>query len=123
MDTDIITGQAIEGLEKYFRTLESTGYMKYSNVYSLLGLLLADDFLNTDLNAFITEEDYRIIDKFLYCLYGSNCLLPYSVYVSRVPQVGGTLPGHVHVLPRMDENKALRFTERNSIRYADDISS
>lgn len=123
MNTDVLTKQALDGVQKYFKVLESTGYMKYGNVNTLLGLFLVDDFLNTDMNMFITEDDYRIMDKFLYCLYGHSCLLPYSVYTNRMNHLGGILPRNSYDNTRVDEDKTLRHSEEGNVRYVNDSVS
>lgn len=106
------TQQALDALMKYFVHLEQTGYMRYDTVAGILGLLLVDTFLNTDFNAFVTEEDYNVMASFLYCLYGSNCLIPYPQFCEEIPQFGTILPGPGGMQPyRATENDLLRFVE------------
>lgn len=106
------TQQALDALMEYFVHLEQTGYMRYDTVAGILGLLLVDTFLNTDFNAFVTEEDYSVMASFLYCLYGSNCLIPYSQFCKEIPQFGTILPGSEGMQPyRATENDLLRFVE------------
>lgn len=70
-----------ESLARYFSILSKLGYMSYSNVDKLLVLIFIDDLLRSDCKSFITEDEYRVIDNALYCLYGSTCLIPYPEYI------------------------------------------
>ena len=110
-----ITQQALDALNEYFTILSQTGYIEYNKVKGILGLLLVDSFLNTELNTYVTEEDYNIMVKFLYCIYGKNCLIPYPQFLKEIPQLGTVLPGLRGIRPyRGTEDEILRFTEQNS---------
>ena len=110
-----ITQQALDALNEYFTILSQTGYIEYNKVKGILGLLLVDSFLNTELNTYVTEEDYNIMVKFLYCIYGKNCLIPYPQFLKEIPQLGTVLPGLGGIRPyRGTEDEILRFTEQNS---------
>lgn len=104
--------QALDALTEYFTYIEQTGYMRYDKVMSILGLLLVDTFLNTDFSYLITEEDYNVMSRFLYCLYGKNCLIPYPQFCKEIPQLGTVLPSHRGIQPyRITEDDTLRFIE------------
>ena len=60
MYAEKITQQALDALNEYFTILSQTGYIEYNKVKGILGLLLVDSFLNTELNTYVTEEDYNI---------------------------------------------------------------
>ena len=115
MYAEKITQQALDALNEYFTILSQTGYIEYNKVKGILGLLLVDSFLNTELNTYVTEEDYNIMVKFLYCIYGKNCLIPYPQFLKETPQLGTVLPGLGGIRPyRGTEDEILRFTEQNS---------
>ena len=65
---------------KYFNTLSSTGYISYNDVDKLLLLVTIEEFIYNDFRGFITENDYREIEKFLYKIFGTSCLTPYPNY-------------------------------------------
>lgn len=67
-------------LFKYFDTLSSTGYVSYKDVDKLLLLTIIQEFIYNDFRGFITEDDYREIEKFLYRIFGTSCLIPYPNY-------------------------------------------
>ena len=109
MYSSVIVHDVFNGLEKYFKILSKTGYVKYQSVGKLLALSLVECFLNSELNTFITEEDYNIISRFLYCIYGRDCLVPYPKFVSQEPQVGTILPNNGGFQPfRITESGAYR---------------
>ena len=64
-----VTEQASDILENYFNILSQTGYYNYNSVYKILVFLFIDDLLNTEMNIYITEEDYNLIADILECLY------------------------------------------------------
>ena len=115
MYAEKITQQALDALNEYFTILSQTGYIEYNKVKGILGLLLVDSFLNTELNTYVTEEDYNIMVKFLYCIYGKNCLIPYPQFLKEIPQLGTVLPGLGGIRPyRGTEDEILRLTEQSS---------
>ena len=70
-----LTNLSYEALHRYFTRLSQSGYMKYSNVDSLIVLLYIQEIVKEfDLDI----EEQTIINKALSCLQGSNCMIPYS---------------------------------------------
>lgn len=69
-------------LERYFNSLSKLGYRSYDEVNKLIILIFIQELLDSDCKSFITEDEYIIIHKALYCLYGSTCLIPYPEYIS-----------------------------------------
>lgn len=63
-----------ESLSKYFKTLSTFGYISYNDVYKLLYLVFIQKYTH-HFKEYITEEDYKDINKVLYCLYGSSCFI------------------------------------------------
>lgn len=69
-----------EALKSYFNTLSVLGYESYEEVYKLIYLISILDFTYNDFKGYITEEDYRIIQDSLYCIFGTSCLIPYPQF-------------------------------------------
>lgn len=69
-----------EAVNKYFTHLSNVGYFSQSNVDKLLLLTFIQEMIDNDFRGLISEEDYDYINKALYCLYGSSCLIPYPDY-------------------------------------------
>ena len=60
----------------YFNTLSTLGYVNNKDTYKLIILSTIQELFE-EWEYFITEEDYKYLTNALYCLYGSNCILPY----------------------------------------------
>lgn len=73
---DKITEMSYEALDRYFKSLHTFGYMPYNNVNKLISFLIIEELFRL-YNDFITEEDFKIITKALYCLYGSTCMIDF----------------------------------------------
>lgn len=89
-----MVNQLYDALNRYFNTLSNTGYVKQSSVEKLFVFSMIEELLCNDFRAYITESDYQYIVQALYCLYGSDCLLPYPDYYkndnSRIMYNGST---------------------------------
>ena len=70
-----ITNLSYEALHRYFTRLSQSGYIKYSNVDSLIVLLYIQELIS---NYNLDIDEQAIIDKALACLQGSSCLIPYT---------------------------------------------
>lgn len=68
-------------LDRYFNILSTLGYKNYTSVYKLIVLIFIQELLDSDCSSFISEDESRIIEKALTCLYGSDCLIPYRKYI------------------------------------------
>ena len=69
-------------ISRYFNILSKFGYVNYNEVYSILYLMLIRDFIYNDFYGYITEDDYRHIERSLYCLFSKSCLIPYPEYLT-----------------------------------------
>lgn len=106
-----ITNDVYESLMHYFETLKHTGYKSYDDVYSLLVYILIEEMLTGDMSFYITEKDYKAINKALYCLYGT-CLIPYPTYLKGVEDIRKNTSRKF----RMTEDTIIRNTESQSLR-------
>lgn len=70
-----LTNLSYEALHRYFTRLSQSGYMKYSNIDSLIALLYIQEIVK---EFYLDIEEQTIINKALSCLQGSNCMIPYS---------------------------------------------
>lgn len=69
-----------ESINNYFNNLKNVGYRKQSDVNKLFLYTTIQELLDNDFRGYITEDDYKSINNALYCLYGSNCLIPFPEY-------------------------------------------
>lgn len=111
-----ILNQVSSSFSSYFNALTQFGYKKQSDVNRLLAYDFIGEILTGEMRFFITEEDYKIIEQALSCLYGSSCLIPYPQYVNN-----DSLFGHEmsidFIMPRITEDSNIRFTEDDNMRF------
>lgn len=108
------TEQASNLLEEYFNILSQTGYYNYNSVYKILVFLFIDDILNTEMNTFITEEDYKLMTDILTCLYDSECLIPYPEFKELTTTLSSVLGSSS--IYRITEDSNTRITEDSFFR-------
>ena len=111
VDVDILNN-IFESTQAYFNTLSKLGYKKQGDVNKLLVYMFIGELLTGDMRHFITKEDYETIEKALYCLYGSSCLIPYPQYANDDYLFGHLKDGE----PRSTEYSEVRSTENSNIR-------
>ena len=70
-----------EALSAYYKILSKVGYLPYKDAESLLVLSFCWEFIYNDYSGLIKEDDYRLIERALNCLYGKSCLIPYPDYL------------------------------------------
>ena len=114
MFTTKVTEQASDILENYFNILSQTGYYNYNSVYKILVFLFIDDILNTEMNTFITEEDYKLMTDILTCLYDSECLIPYPEFKEFTTTLSSILGSSS--IYRITEDSNTRITEDSFFR-------
>jgi len=117
MYDDTMLVEAYNALQDYFSHLGKTGYLRYDNVFKLLAFLYVEEMLHSYESFDMSECDYKIIDNFLQCLYGT-CLLPYPEFIN-LPQVGedtddDNLREVEWDIIRQTEDGKLRVTEPNT---------
>lgn len=106
-----LTNEVYLSLDKYFVSLSHLGYKTDTDVDKLLVFSFIEELLYGPLSEYITEDDYRDIDRALYCLYGS-CLIPFPEYKSSfTPTTNNTLKEY-----RVTETRDLRSTEDFNLR-------
>ncbi|MEE1476291.1 hypothetical protein [Fusobacterium sp.] len=110
---DKITTLSVEAISRYFHTLSVLGYKDYDSVYKLLSLLFVEELLTGELSIFINEEDYRTITNFLYCLYGSNCMIGFPSYNNVDSLIH---PNKTPLIPRVTETQIIRISENDLVR-------
>lgn len=106
-----LTNEVYNSVNKYFSVLSHTGYKSYKEVNQLLVFTFLEEVLYGPLAQFITEDDYRVINEALYCLYGS-CMIPFPDYKkSFTPVINRSLDEY-----RVTETDIIRSTEPLELR-------
>lgn len=103
MEISNFTYDAVKG---YFEGLTHTGYRSYNEVAQLLALLFIEEILYGPMSEYITDNDYKMLNNSLYCLYGS-CLISYPLYL----EGKSTLNKKVTDSYRITETGILRSSE------------
>lgn len=91
-----------DALSNYFAVLNTTGYLSDKKTLQLLVVLFLKDFLHT-FQGIISEENYKKIDKILFCIQKTSCLVPYYSYIKKSKKVTIT-------------SKPVRVSEQDGIR-------
>lgn len=105
----------------YYAYLAKTGYMRYDKVCGILALAFVNRFLNSHLSVFVTEDDYRLLSRFLYTVIGRDCLIPWPEYTKQLPQTGGAVRDDIIPL-RIDEGGLFRYVQKTPNPRTDDTS-
>lgn len=101
-----------QALKAYFNILRRTGYKKYSQVDDLLILSAIEDIMNGPMVEYVTEDDFRVIDKALYCVYGQSCMIPYPAWKKSLKPLVKTVLKKI----RITEDELIRCTEKYLLR-------
>jgi hypothetical protein len=113
-----IIDRLFSSIRSYFNSLKLVGHKNQSEVNKLLIYDFIVELLTENMRIFVNEADYRTIEKALYCLYGSTCLIPYPSYVcAGNNNLFGTLFSSAQVSPRISEDQIPRYTEDEVLRF------
>lgn len=111
-----ILNQVADSMSYYFNALKQFGYKKQEDVNKLLAFIYIEEMLTGDMRNFIKEDDFRVIEQALSCLYGSTCLIPYPKQPNTDTLFGHLTNGSL-IEPRITEDSNIRFTEDNRVRF------
>lgn len=81
--------KALHTMKNYFFLLEKVGYVKDTTIRKFLVYLFLVDFVE-HVEAFLTEDDYIMIDRILKRTFtNGGCLLPFQINCADSAKVGG----------------------------------
>ena len=111
---DKLNETLLNGLDRYFNYLANFGKSTENQKNTLLIFLHIKQILESSMNLYINEADYRVIENVLYCLYGKSCLLDYNSFKN-----GSSLFDNMSLTSylKLLEVNNLRFTETNEVRF------
>lgn len=107
-----VINDVLNSINKYFHSLSNLGYKKDKDVNNLIAYLFIEELLCGPMSQFITDADYNSIDKALYCLYGTSCMIPYPDYKRTHIDSIRPVPDEYRIL----ESGILRKTETDNVR-------
>lgn len=104
--------ETARSIDNYFSVLSNFGYVNYNHVDKLLVLVFINDIINGMFGNIVSEDEYKILNKCLCCIYGTSCLFPYPKYL-----VTSELPkNYISKYFRVTEDSILRFTAQDTMR-------
>lgn len=75
-----ISEVCLKSLDKYYNSLYKLGYMKDSEVVSLIVINYLEELLSNYFHDFVNEEDYRDIISAIYNTIESSCIIEFPDY-------------------------------------------
>ena len=111
-----ILDNLFDALKYYFNALSKFGYKKNTDVNKLLIFDFIQEILTGEMRYYITEEGYKNIEKALYCLYGSSCLLPYPKYLADTNLFGVELSID-RIQPRITQGTNIIRVSNGEVRF------
>lgn len=102
-------------LISYFKTLSVYGYKSYDDVYKILYLICVRDFVYNDYKGYITQDDYREIERSLYGIFGTTCLIPYPEFCKNKSMNKLSLGSVTELTNRVQHNEEMFNQFRDSV--------
>lgn len=75
------TNVVLTGIIRYINKLSNFGSKNTYDKNSLIIMLFINQIINGPMGSFVTEEDYRIIDRLMYYLNSKSCIVNYNSFV------------------------------------------
>lgn len=107
-----VMGETVyESLSAYYDALSKLGYMSQDKGNSLLLLSFFNEFVYNDYRGVISREDYRVIERALNCLFGSNCLIPYPDYLKMGKLHLGEVTELAYRVKKLENTEVIKATD------------
>lgn len=110
-DVDVMGETVYESLSAYYDALSKLGYMSQDKGNSLLLLSFFNEFVYNDYRGVISREDYRVIERALNCLFGSNCLIPYPDYLKMGKLHLGEMTELAYRVKKLENTEVIKATD------------
>lgn len=107
---DVMGETVYESLNAYYDALSKLGYMSQDKGNSLLLLSFFNEFVYNDYRGVISREDYRVIERALNCLFGSNCLIPYPDYLKMGKLHLGEMTELAYRVKKLENTEVIKAT-------------
>lgn len=96
-----------DSFRNYYNALYKLGYLNDHKADSLLILHFYYDLLCCNYRGTVKKEDYKLIERALYCLFGINCLIPYPNIAMGQLKLGD-LPELLARLKNLENEKVIK---------------
>lgn len=110
-NVDAMGETVYESLSAYYDALSKLGYMSQDKGNSLLLLSFFNEFVYNDYRGVISREDYRVIERALNCLFGSNCLIPYPDYLKMGKLHLGEMTELAYRVKKLENTEVIKATD------------
>lgn len=110
-NVDVMGETVYESLSAYYDALSKLGYMSQDKGKSLLLLSFFNEFVYNDYRGVISREDYRVIERALNCLFGSNCLIPYPDYLKMGKLHLGEMTELAYRVKKLENTEVIKATD------------
>lgn len=110
-NVDVMGETVYESLSAYYDALSKLGYMSQDKGNSLLLLSFFNEFVYNDYRGVISREDYRVIERALNCLFGSNCLIPYPDYLKMGKLHLGEITELAYRVKKLENTEVIKATD------------
>lgn len=110
-NVDVMGETVYESLSAYYDALSKLGYMSQDKGNSLLLLSFFNEFVYNDYRGVISREDYRVIERALNCLFGSNCLIPYPDYLKMGKLHLGEMTELAYRVKKLENTEVIKATD------------
>lgn len=110
-NVDVMGETVYESLSAYYDALSKLGYMSQDKGNSLLLLSFFNEFVYNDYRGVISREDYRVIERALNCLFGSNCLIPYPDYLKMGKLHLGEVTELAYRVKKLENTEVIKATD------------
>lgn len=110
-DVGVMGETVYESLSAYYDALSKLGYMSQDKGNSLLLLSFFNEFVYNDYRGVISREDYRVIERALNCLFGSNCLIPYPDYLKMGKLHLGEVTELAYRVKKLENTEVIKATD------------
>lgn len=110
-NVDVMGETVYKSLSAYYDALSKLGYMSQDKGNSLLLLSFFNEFVYNDYRGVISREDYRVIERALNCLFGSNCLIPYPDYLKMGKLHLGEMTELAYRVKKLENTEVIKATD------------
>lgn len=108
-----VTNLTENTINRYFNSLSKLGYKNYTDVYKIIILTFLEELLGYDFFGFVSEEDYNVIMKAIYCLADNTCIIEFPSYATYDSIFRKS---DIDLTPRITEDGIFRTSERHELK-------
>lgn len=105
----------LNSFDRYFTHLQYFGQSKNTDKNSMLITMFINQILKGPMSAFVTNEDYNIMQNVLFCLSGNSCTVDYQTFKMQTSMFDNKNTNFF--IKQLEDSSASKLTEDNVIRF------